>query len=355
MVHESQLEKSRTVEFAPIGIWKLDLGLSVLEANLSGAAQLQMPQHALIGRNFATLLPFVGPQIFDEVRHSLRTAKRQYRADLDHQRLHPTYWELNVGVRKEDEEVVGYIVSSMEVTEKERLLQQRDDFIAALSHNFKVPLLGADRTLDMLLDGALGELSGDQADVLQVLRRSNLQVLSIVQDLIEVYRYETNSANLKRECLDIGEVARNCIEELRRNHKSALAININLFPSAPSQKTTCAPRVPADRAAIKRLFTNLLETSLQYTSPGGTIDIDAESLGSSLRITIADNGIGLGVDDTELLFERFWQGVPGKTYAPTAGLGLYLSRKIVTAHGGAINVRTSSQGTTFSITLPTRV
>jgi len=347
LIDKSDYEQVTTVEFAPIGIWKLDSALTVMEANRAVYVQLGgAGRDDLLGKKVLEILPFLPHELFDSVRNSGRTVNHHVYTMHDSEKLMPTYWEVTIGPVTTGTEVTGFVMSTLEVTERERLLQQREDFIAALSHNLKTPLVGADRTLESLLKGALGSLSDQQTDVLDKLKRSNLHLLDMVQDLIEVYRYETNSANLQFEIVDLGALAQTCIEQLRSASRQR---------EVTIESTICdLPKICADRGAIKRLLCNLLESCLHYTPERGLIQIDGQLIEEGfVAVTVKDNGVGMGLDDPEKLFVRFWQGVPGQKYTPIAGLGLYLARQIATAHGGTISASSVTDlGTTFSVKLP---
>ncbi|MGH9548977.1 MAG: sensor histidine kinase, partial [Terriglobales bacterium] len=263
----------------------------------------------------------------------------------DPNNLMPAYWEVTIGPVLTGKQITGFILSTVEVTEREHLLRQREDFIAALSHNLKTPLVGADRTLEQLLNGAIGQLSAEQAQVLESLKRSNFQLLGMVKDLIEVYRYETNSADLKLEPQDLGDLSRQCMNELQQSARARLVgLRCNIEGVA---------RIKADGQALKRLMLNLLEHSLSQTPSGGLIEISAHCDAQSAVLTVKDGAACSHDDNPEKLFMSFGHGEYGKSYSASSGLGLYLCRQIATAHGGTISLSCEpGVGTTYSVTLP---
>jgi signal transduction histidine kinase len=197
-----------------------------------------------------------------------------------------------------------------------------------------------------MVNGALGNLDAGQTEVLTMLRRSNHQLLTMIQNLIEVYRYEAGQPSLGFEELDLFELIRVSMRELQ-----ALAEHrgIQLIEALP--RTTGL--ISADRLAIRRVFLNLLDNALKFTARGGSIRISSDQDDESYTIHVRDTGIGISEGDLVGLFQRFWQGETGKRYAPGTGLGLYLCKQIVTAHNGLISVASQeNQGTTFSVLLP---
>lgn len=109
--------------------------------------------------------------------------------------------------------------------------------------------------------------------------------------------------------------------------------------------------IDADRAEIKRVITNLCGNALNYTNKGGTIDIHVKAQSGDLIFSVIDNGNGIPKEDLPHLFMRFSQGTSKKRSTGT-GLGLYLSRQIIEAHGGKIWVESKvNKGSEFSFLL----
>src|SRR5208283_4861522 len=133
----------------------------------------------------------------------------------------------------------------------ERLIQQRDDFASALSHNLKTPLVGAERVLETLLNGTLGPLNEQQEELLSQLQKSNHDLLNMVQDLIEVYRYETKAANLTFEELSLEHAVQDCVD---RFATASAAKNIELLPLVRPG----LPTIYGDKGAIARLLAKLI-------------------------------------------------------------------------------------------------
>lgn len=343
-------QKLDTVEFAPIGIWKLDLSLNVVEANRAAGKQLGLSTEDLIGKNILELVPALPEEMF---LHTLNQGESVSRKQVRIKQCGvkdegPRYWETWLGqLKTRNDKVSGLVLSTVEVTERELLKQQREDFIAALAHNLKSPLVGADMILDSLMRCAQGPLTPEQMESLLLLKNSNLDLLEMVQELIEVYRYETKSVHLGFERIVLSELVDSCLaifESMAQTNAvqliSHIEPDIDLF---------------GDVKALRKLFTNLLDNALKYTPARGTITLAATRQGNEVVITVADTGCGIDLDDPEVLFYRFWQGEAGKSYAAVTGLGLYLCRQIVNAHHGRIHVASKPKvGTTFSITLPVR-
>ncbi len=232
-----------------------------------------------------------------------------------------------------------------EESEQERLQSAHLDLPAALAHNLKSPLVGTDMILNSLLGEAQGVLTSQQRQSLDLIKDSNLHVLDMVQELIEIYRFETKSAKLNFEPVRLAGLIK---ESLKTFESASTARGITLSASADSDIV-----ISADQQAFRRLLDNLIDNAVKHTPADGNVDVSAKVIGDSVEICVRDTGCGIALENPNILFHRFWQGVPGKSYAAVTGLGLYLCRQIVEAHAGEIKVSSElNRGTIFSIIMP---
>ncbi len=250
--------------------------------------------------------------------------------------------EINFASLSDGERYVGVIRNFTAQKETERL---RDDFIATLTHDLRTPLTAAIKTLNFFLDGSLGQISDQQKEMLTVMAKSNEDLLGLVNALLEVYRFESGKLNLCKTVFDVNSLLRQCYEELSPLAKSK---NIHFDVHSDFKEEML---IDADRAEIKRVIMNLCGNALNYTNKDGTIDIYMKLQNGDLIFSVADNGNGIPKEDVPNLFKRFSQGTTKKRSTGT-GLGLYLSRQIVEAHGGKIWVESKvNKGSEFSFLL----
>ena len=181
--------------------------------------------------------------------------------------------------------------------------------------------------------------------MLSTMIQSNEDLLGLVNALLEVYRFESGKLSLCKTEFNLKDLVQQCYDELvPLSKKKDIAFNLHLdFDEGLI--------VEADRAEIKRVITNLCGNALNYTNKGGTIDIHVKSQAGDILFSVIDNGNGIPKEDIPHLFKRFSQGTSKKRSTGT-GLGLYLSRQIVEAHGGKIWVESKvNQGSEFSFLL----
>lgn len=242
----------------------------------------------------------------------------------------------------DEEKFVGVIRNFSIQKETERL---RDDFIATLTHDLRTPLLAAIQTLKFFLDGSLGELKETQRVMLSTMLQSNEDLLGLVNALLEVYRFESGKLSLCKTVFNVKDLVQQCYDELEPLSKKK---DITFVLDCDIDEELL---IDADRAEIKRVITNLCGNALNYTNKGGTIEIHVKSQNGDLIFSVSDNGNGIPKEDIPHLFMRFSQGTSKKRSTGT-GLGLYLSRQIIEAHGGKIWVDSKvNKGSEFSFLL----
>ena len=226
----------------------------------------------------------------------------------------------------EVEKFVGVIRNFSQQKENERL---RDDFIATLTHDLRTPLLAAIQTLKFFLDGSLGPVEEIQGVLLSTMLQSNEDLLGLVNALLEVYRFESGKLTLCKTNFAVKDLITQCYDELK---PLADKKNITFKLECDIDDKT---EILADKSEIKRVMINLCGNAVNYTNKNGEIKIIAKVQSGDLIFSVADNGNGIPQEDIPSLFNRFSQGSSRKRSTGT-GLGLYLSRQIVEAHGGKI-------------------
>ncbi|MBW4642620.1 MAG: hybrid sensor histidine kinase/response regulator [Goleter apudmare HA4340-LM2] len=247
------------------------------------------------------------------------------------------------------------------IDERDEISRQREDFVSRLTHDLRTPLVAADRILMLFQQGALGALSAQMQEVIAIMARSNTNLLSMVNTLLEVYRFEAGRKTLTFQPVNLVQLLEEVTGELTPLAQEK-ALPINLDFTKDSTKSV----VMGDRLELHRLFTNLIGNAIKFTESGSiTIRLNSildagkvsypsfsDTLTSSDYITIevADTGPGIPPEEQATLFERFRQG---SHKSSGSGLGLYLSRRIVEAHRGAIFVKSElGKGSVFTLLLP---
>lgn len=227
-----------------------------------------------------------------------------------------------------------------------QLLSTRQDFLAALMHNLKNPIIGADRVLEAVTSHQ-GELPPDDATkIFSQLKQSNRKVLSMMNELIEIYQYETDPRVLHARPSDVTELVRSCINDLI-SLAEARRVEIVL------ELDDDVDGIRVDPSGIKRVMENLLDNAIKFSDDGNEVKVIVRKDGQSLVLSVHNYGKIISDDERHALFRGFWKGVAGKPCPPGTGLGLYLCKTIVDAHNGQLTCTSEEAlGTTFTVVLP---
>ena len=229
--------------------------------------------------------------------------------------------------------------------ERGRLLQQRDEFMAALVHDIKNPLLGSDKMYELILQKKFGELEPRLLDMTKLLKRSNESVLHLLMNLLEIYRYDVNSPLYKHVEIDLSTVIEESVQEL-----TPLA---NIKGLDLNTAFSTSGRISGDPTAMQRVFLNLIGNSIKFTPDGGHVDIRVDAQDALAVVKVSDTGTGISENDHSYLFQRFYQASGGKKHPLATGLGLYVCRQIIEAHSGTIHCAPNNGlGTTIVVELP---
>lgn len=253
-----------------------------------------------------------------------------------------SFAEVSSEEKEKTKKFVGVIRDIRVQKEMERL---RDDFVATLTHDLRTPLLAAIQTLKFFLDGSLGNLEEKQKVLLSTMQKSNEDMLGLVNALLEVYKYDAGKLDLCKTNFLLKDLITQCFNELEplANNKN-IEFNLNFNPQDDLT-------INADRGEIRRVITNLCGNAINYTNLGGNISVEVREQDGDIIFSVADNGNGIPAEDIPNLFKRFSQGTSKKRSTGT-GLGLYLSRQIIEAHGGKIWLESKlHKGSEFSFLL----
>jgi PAS domain S-box-containing protein len=237
------------------------------------------------------------------------------------------------------------MVSFMDVTERKKLDQLKDEFIGLVSHELRTPLTIISGCLSTVLTEWERLPSGEAQQLLQdaVLESESLSYL--VENLLELSRFQAQQLALYAEPTDAKALVRETLAKVKRqspSHQFITSIPDGLQP------------INADPLRIERILHNLLENASKYSPPGSQIKVSAKAESGRLIIGIHDRGRGLTPSEQARIFSPFQRlGSDRPSQARGAGLGLIVCKRLVEAHGGEIWVESQKgKGSTFFFSLP---
>jgi len=249
-----------------------------------------------------------------------------------------------------EEEVRRYSTSKQsEIQALKRMETYRKEFIGNVSHELKTPIFNAQGYIETLLDGGMEDREVN-TKYLEKATRNLDRLANIVEDLIMLNQYETDSTQLDTQFFDITELTKQVIDE-QELLASKKNIELVIKEDAGFQR-----KVFADRKHIHHVLSNLVNNSIKYGHENGLTKIGFYDVEDKLLIEVSDNGPGIANEHLARLFERFYRVDKARSRGHGGtGLGLAICKHIVEAHKEKIHVRSSLDvGTTFGFTLSTR-
>jgi len=242
------------------------------------------------------------------------------------------------------------MISRLEVvSEKEKRIDRlRTEFLSLAAHQLRTPLVEVKWALQELLDGGKTKFSLAQQELLKKTHASNDGMLALIEDLLDTTKIKEGEYLSSLAPAQIEQIAASVVESYKEE-ASRQGIELELLmPPKPF------PRVLVDEEKIKLAVQNLVGNAIHYTLSGGKVTVSLLSDTKEVRISVLDTGIGIPQKEQWRIFEQFFRAANAKKLGKKGtGLGLYLTKNIVEAHGGRIwFVSKEREGSSFNIALP---
>jgi signal transduction histidine kinase len=240
----------------------------------------------------------------------------------------------------------GRVYAFRDATAAHRLERLQSDFIATVSHELRTPLASITGASDTLHRDDIELSDATRARLSNLIWHQSRRLTALVDDVLMVGRLGGATVTAESVPVDAVAVAREVVETASLSLPASIDIALNSGDELP--------RVRGDRQLLEQVLTNLVENAVKYSPDGGHIDVTLDARVRTMRISVADEGIGIAASDLDVIFEKFFRVAPVAT-GPVSGtgLGLYIVRELVERMGGAIRVRSRlGHGTTFDVDLP---
>ncbi len=222
----------------------------------------------------------------------------------------------------------------------------KENLMATLTHDLKTPIRAEHRILQLFKQGDFGPLTQDQDQILQEMILSNRYMAHLVDNMMGTYSYEDGDVVLKLELTDINQLITSQIANVftYMAKEKGLTLQLNLSENLSA--------IEVDPFEIQRVLNNLIQNAILFTESGGSVTVATNQTEDVTLISIADTGKGIKPDLLNHLFDKYKTETKRLKHVGT-GLGLYLSKKIIDAHKGQIDVKSEEgKGSTFTVKLP---
>ncbi len=228
----------------------------------------------------------------------------------------------------------------------EQVNQLKNDFIAAVTHDLRTPLMVI-KGFGELLAEREDELLDDERRAVDAINLNAERLSELIEMLLQMSELDAGMVVLQREPTDVPAVLRGVVDEIGY-HAEQSGVAVKVFVRG------AVPLVELDAARLEQVIANLLNNAIKFTPEGGEVKVAVDFRDEEMVLTVRDTGPGIPPDVLPHIFDRFYRGntVAGER-RQTGGLGLAIAKGIVELHGGTIDVESRlGEGTTFTVTLP---
>jgi signal transduction histidine kinase len=229
--------------------------------------------------------------------------------------------------------------------EETRSQELRMEFLSTFSHDLKNPLGSIQGLSSLLLEGEGGALTERQTMLVRRIHASARHLITFALNLIDAARIDAGRLALQQQETDVGDVVEDALLLARcAGDLKGIALHSSVAPNLP--------RAEVDALQLERVISNLVGNAVKFTPAGGSVTLSVWQAGDGIVLEVADTGIGIAPDELPKVFEEYSHYAPNRSI-DGSGLGLYIVKAIVEAHGGNVTVTsTLGQGATVTVNLP---
>ena len=243
-----------------------------------------------------------------------------------------------------DDNKKRYVLIIKDVTNEREIETLKEDFVATLTHDLKVPIVAEANILDFLIEGKFGEINDKQKVALMNMKISNKELIDLVQIVLETYKIKEKGIKLSKENIKLNGFISEIVNTTNAiSSMSGIKVNFN-----PERDI----KVTADPMQLERVIKNLINNAIAHSNTKKDIDIKTGEIPGFITISVIDYGQGVPPQEIKLIFNKYYSAAK-KFRKIGTGLGLYLSQQVIRAHGGEITVDSEENvRTEFCIKIP---
>ncbi len=286
------------------------------------------------------------------------------------------------------EEETLWLLLAQDVTEQQQVTEElaaknadlvqlnrlKDEFLACISHELKTPLTAVLGLSSLLKDRAIGQLNERQARYAQLIYQSGRQLMTVVNDILDLTRMESGQLELVLEPVSVPAICQRAIKQARQVQSAATAPGSSAAARTPPAEGTAGDcteeeisqiqfaleieagieTLIADEMRLRQILVNLLSNAFKFTEPGGATGLKVSRWSGWIAFTVWDTGIGIPEGKQHLIFQKFQQlENPLTRRFEGAGLGLVVTRGLARLHGGDVSfISSEGKGSQFTLLLP---
>jgi len=249
-------------------------------------------------------------------------------------------------------EILFFVSIERDITREMTIERMKDEFVGLASHQLRTPLTGIRWFSELLLRNKYQNLNQEQLDFLEQIKISNQRMIKLVNELLDISHIETGQKfEIKKADFKVNDVLN---EVLTENISLIKTKSLNIVNEIPDNLL-----IFADYVKIRQVLSNLISNATKYSpaSKNITIKVVADDGKGFTIISVADEGMGIPTAQKSRLFEKFFRADNARVQEPNGtGLGLYIARELIRAHGGEMWFESEeNKGTVFSFSIPLKI
>jgi PAS domain S-box-containing protein len=240
----------------------------------------------------------------------------------------------------------GVVYAFRDLTSERALEEAKSEFVATVSHELRTPMAGIYGAAQTLLRQDVEFSPEERRTLLEIIANQAVRLTQITEEVLIASRLDSGELPVGRERVDVAELARETVEQMRRHLPDGTTLELNDGPGLPEAF--------ADRDRLQQVLVNLLDNAVKYSPGGGRVLLALAAKPTAVRIAVSDPGLGIPAAEQRRVFEKFYRLDTNLTRAGGGtGLGLYITRELVRRMGGTIELESEpGSGSTFIVELP---
>jgi signal transduction histidine kinase len=229
----------------------------------------------------------------------------------------------------------------------QKLDQAKDEFVSMASHQLRTPLTSVKGYIDMVLEGDAGKITDMQRHLLGEAFTSSERMVHLINDFLNVSRLQTGKFMIDRRPVDLATIVAQEVDGLKT---TAAQRQLQLSYKLSSK----IPMLYLDEGKLRQVIMNFIDNAIYYSKEGTSIKVVLSADETNISLTVKDTGIGVPESEQANLFAKFFRATNARRQRPDGtGVGLYLAKKVIVAHGGTVQFESSEgKGSTFGFLLP---
>lgn len=287
----------------------------------------------------------IGKNIFDYIQISDDTpVEKAKNVDVFIKHTPTNNFVMNTIKLTLDDDKKRFVILIKDVTNEREIETLKEDFVATLTHDLKVPIVAESNIINFLLEGKFGDISEKQKVALLNMKTSNQELVELVQIILETYKIKETGIKLFKENIMLNKFIQDVVDETQPIANNS-GITIYFEPERDI-------KISADPMQLERVIKNLISNAISHSNTENRIDIKTGEIPNFVTISVIDYGQGIPQKELKLIFNKYYSAAK-KFRKIGTGLGLYLSQQIVKSHGGEILVDSEENvKTEFCVKLP---